>query len=58
LFDFIGFDKDELANLEDSEQSISSATKLHRVEGGLIFVRPNLPVQQNIEIEFNAKDEA
>ncbi|XP_034472818.1 cGMP-dependent protein kinase 1 [Drosophila innubila] len=50
--------QDELAKLEDSKQSISSTTKLHRVEGGLIFVRPNLPVQENIEIEFNAKDEA
>ncbi|XP_062128793.1 cGMP-dependent protein kinase 1 isoform X2 [Drosophila sulfurigaster albostrigata] len=48
--------------LEDSKKGSSSmtketTTKLHRVEGGLIFVRPNLPVQQNIKIEFNAKDE-
>ncbi|KAM8715855.1 hypothetical protein ACLKA7_002835 [Drosophila subpalustris] len=50
--------QDELAKLEDGEQTISSTTKLHRVEGGLIFARPNLPVQQNTEIEFNAKDEA
>ncbi|KAH8405193.1 hypothetical protein KR222_008328 [Zaprionus bogoriensis] len=49
----------QLAKLEDSSAADeSAATKLHRVEGGLIFVRPNLPVQQNIEIEFNAKDEA
>ncbi|XP_023177582.2 cGMP-dependent protein kinase 1 [Drosophila hydei] len=41
-----------------SSRSRSSTTKTQRVEGGLIYVRPNLPVQQNIEIEFNAKDEA
>ncbi|XP_032592287.1 cGMP-dependent protein kinase 1 isoform X2 [Drosophila grimshawi] len=59
--------QDEMANPEDSDRgsrslrrssSGSSAAKTHRVEGGLIYMRPNLPVQQNIEIEFNAKDEA
>ncbi|XP_064548083.1 cGMP-dependent protein kinase 1 isoform X1 [Drosophila montana] len=58
----VSVSQDETVKLEDSERasrsSRGSAAKIHRVEGGLIYVRPNLPVQQNIEIEFNAKDEA
>ncbi|KAH8376840.1 hypothetical protein KR093_001559 [Drosophila rubida] len=49
---------DTMPSSSQDELAESTTTKLHRVEGGLIFVRPNLPVQQNIEIEFNAKDEA
>ncbi|KAH8352916.1 hypothetical protein KR084_007284 [Drosophila pseudotakahashii] len=41
------------------EKPVDSPTpKTHRVEGGLIYVRPNFPIQGDIEIEFIAKDEA
>ncbi|ALC39149.1 CG4839 [Drosophila busckii] len=50
--------KSELEQHYNSRSSQSSITKLQRVEGGLIYMRPNLPVQQNIEIEYIAKDEA
>ncbi|XP_017859798.1 PREDICTED: cGMP-dependent protein kinase 1 [Drosophila arizonae] len=55
--------QDEVGQRKDSDSGSkssrrSSTAKAHRVEGGLIYVRPNLPVQQDIEIEFNAKDEA
>ncbi|XP_017042775.2 LOW QUALITY PROTEIN: cGMP-dependent protein kinase 1 [Drosophila ficusphila] len=54
--------QDQIAKPEESSDSQksndSSTPKTHRVEGGLIFARPNLPIQGDIEIEFIAKDEA
>ncbi|XP_030376948.1 cGMP-dependent protein kinase 1 isoform X2 [Scaptodrosophila lebanonensis] len=47
--------QDQIALPKDSDKS---SPKAHRVEGGLIFTRPNFPVQKDIEIEFIAKDEA
>ncbi|XP_016965537.1 cGMP-dependent protein kinase 1 isoform X2 [Drosophila biarmipes] len=43
---------------EAQKSSDSPTPKIHRVEGGLIYVRPNFPIQGDIEIEFIAKDEA
>lgn len=42
---------------ESHKSSDSSTPKTHRVEGGLIYVRPNFPIQSDIEIESIAKDE-
>ncbi|XP_016979079.2 cGMP-dependent protein kinase 1 [Drosophila rhopaloa] len=58
--------QDQIARPEESgerdsksqKSSDSSTPKTHRVEGGLIYVRPNFPIQGDIEIEFIAKDEA
>ncbi|EDV58463.1 cGMP-dependent protein kinase, isozyme 1 [Drosophila erecta] len=47
--------QDQIAGREKS--SDSSTPKTHRVEGGLIYVRPNFPIQGDIEIESIAKDE-
>ncbi|XP_016940512.3 cGMP-dependent protein kinase 1 isoform X1 [Drosophila suzukii] len=43
---------------ETQKSNDSPTPKTHRVEGGLIYVRPNFPIQGDIEIEFIAKDEA
>nr|XP_016940545.1 cGMP-dependent protein kinase 1 isoform X2 [Drosophila suzukii] len=54
--------RDEIAKPEEGGEtqktSDSPTPKTHRVEGGLIYVRPNFPIQGDIEIEFIAKDEA
>eukprot|EP00099_Drosophila_melanogaster_P018302 NP_609349.1 uncharacterized protein Dmel_CG4839, isoform A [Drosophila melanogaster] len=50
--------QDQMAGAEESHKSSDSSTpKTHRVEGGLIYVRPNFPIQSDIEIESIAKDE-
>ncbi|XP_070070535.1 cGMP-dependent protein kinase 1 isoform X2 [Drosophila takahashii] len=57
-------DQQDASNSQDQisrpeEKAGESPTpKIHRVEGGLIYVRPNFPIQGDIEIEFIAKDEA
>ncbi|XP_033249471.1 cGMP-dependent protein kinase 1 isoform X1 [Drosophila miranda] len=43
---------------EKSRLTESSAPKAHRVEGGLIFVRPNYPIQGDLQIESITKDKA
>ncbi|XP_002074238.2 cGMP-dependent protein kinase 1 isoform X1 [Drosophila willistoni] len=50
--------KRSTSSSERRDSSSSTTTKVHRVDGGIIYARPNLPVQKDIEIEFNAKDEA
>ncbi|XP_039479292.1 cGMP-dependent protein kinase 1 isoform X2 [Drosophila santomea] len=53
--------QDQIAGAEEGgesqKSSDSSTPKTHRVEGGLIYVRPNFPTQGDIEIESIAKDE-
>ncbi|KMY89405.1 cGMP-dependent protein kinase 1 isoform X2 [Drosophila simulans] len=53
--------QDQIAGAEEGgeshKSSDSSTPKTHRVEGGLIYVRPNFPIQGDIEIESIAKDE-
>ncbi|KAH8410622.1 hypothetical protein KR009_007047 [Drosophila setifemur] len=50
--------QDQITEPNENDSSDSSAPKAHRVEGGLIYVRPNFPIRSDIEIEFIAKDEA
>ncbi|KAI8042718.1 cGMP-dependent protein kinase 1 [Drosophila gunungcola] len=50
--------QDQTVRTKESGNDNASTPKTHRVEGGLIYVRPNFPIQGDIEIEFIAKDEA
>ncbi|BFF93953.1 cGMP-dependent protein kinase 1 [Drosophila madeirensis] len=42
--------------IRDGEESVT--TKAHRVEGGLIYIRPTHPIQGDIEIQSITKDKA
>ncbi|XP_053958891.1 cGMP-dependent protein kinase 1 [Anastrepha ludens] len=47
-------DKDQSPKLKDSDKS--DPPQAHRIEGGLIFTRPNLPAKKDVHIEFIEKD--
>ncbi|EDV32264.2 uncharacterized protein Dana_GF15745, isoform D [Drosophila ananassae] len=50
--------QDQITGPKESNSSDGSAAKTQRVDGGIIYVRPNVPIRGDIEIEFIAKDEA
>nr|XP_014086564.1 cGMP-dependent protein kinase 1 isoform X1 [Bactrocera oleae]XP_036215792.1 cGMP-dependent protein kinase 1 isoform X1 [Bactrocera oleae]XP_036215793.1 cGMP-dependent protein kinase 1 isoform X1 [Bactrocera oleae] len=47
-------DKDQMPTPKESDNS--DTPQVHRVEGGLIFTRPNLPAKKDVHIEFIEKD--
>ncbi|KAH8329550.1 hypothetical protein KR074_012577 [Drosophila pseudoananassae] len=50
--------QDQITGPKESDSSDGSTAKTQRVDGGIIYVRPNVPIRGDIEIEFIAKDEA
>ncbi|XP_018787110.1 PREDICTED: cGMP-dependent protein kinase 1 isoform X3 [Bactrocera latifrons] len=47
-------DKEQTSTPKESDNS--DTPQVHRVEGGLIFTRPNLPAKKDVHIEFIEKD--
>ncbi|KAH8287860.1 hypothetical protein KR018_003149 [Drosophila ironensis] len=50
--------QDQISGPRERHSSDASTAKTQRVDGGIIYVRPNVPIRGDIEIEFIAKDEA
>ncbi|XP_004527195.1 cGMP-dependent protein kinase 1 isoform X2 [Ceratitis capitata] len=48
-------DKEQSSTTKGSDNS-DTTPQAHRVEGGLIFTRPNLPAKRDVHIEFIEKD--